>query len=319
MTMPLPQLLSDDDVARLLPWPDCIRAVEAAFRAHGAGEPAPFGALGIAVPGGGFHTKAAALTLGGRAYFAAKTNGNFPGNPARGQPTIQGILLLSDASDGTPLALMPSGELTRRRTAAAAAVAARRLARPHSVRLAMIGCGAQALAQLEALVAVLPLRSVAALDRDAARAAAFAAAARGLGLDATVAERIPEADVIVTCTTSHRPVLAAADVRPGAFIAAVGADHPEKRELPGDLMARAAVIVDSLDQAAHMGDLHHALEDGVMRRADVRGELGAVVCGAVAGRRSEEEIVIFDSTGLALQDVAAAAHVYERHAAATRP
>jgi ornithine cyclodeaminase/alanine dehydrogenase-like protein (mu-crystallin family) len=310
----MPAFLTDDDVTHHLPWAACIEAVAAAFRAHGS---APLGSLGISVPGGGFHAKCAAMTVGGRFYFAAKINGNFPGNPARGRPTIQGVLLLSDATDGTPLALMPSGELTRRRTAAATAVAARHLARAGSAHVALIGCGAQALAQLEALGMVLPVRTVAAFDRDPDRAATVVAAcAPGARVASSARDACAGADVVVTCTTASEPVLAAADVMPGAFVAAVGADHPHKRELPGDLMARSAVVVDVLDQAAAMGELHHALAEGVMRREDVRAELGAVVAGRAAGRRDDDEVVIFDSTGMALQDVAAAALVYE---AAIRP
>jgi alanine dehydrogenase len=301
-------LIEAADVARYLTWPETITAVERAFLAADA----PFGALPIHVEGGGFHVKAGAM---GR-YFAAKVNGNFPGNPARGLPTIRGLVLLCDATNGEPLAVMDSAELTRRRTAAATAVAARYLSREGSTRLAVIGCGVQAGATVEALATVRVLTDVALFDHDPARARALAASLGAPARAATDRVDLARADIIVTCTTSRAPVLHRADVAPGAFVAAVGADHPEKREISGDLMAAAAVVPDVLAQAAEFGDLHHALAEGAMRRADVRGELGAVIAGRVRGRANDEEIVIFDSTGMGLQDVAAAALVYE---AATRP
>lgn len=291
------------EVRARLPWPAAIAAIEEAFRVEGAA----FGALAVHVHGGGFHVKTGTL---GR-FFAAKVNGNFPANPARGLPTIRGLVMLCDATDGEPLAVMESGELTRRRTAAATAVAARYLARASSRRLAVIGCGAQALPSIEALGHVRRFEDVILIDTDTARAEALA---RDLGSPARATgdrTELRAADIIVTCTTSRTPVLAAADVAPGTFVAAVGADHPEKREIAADLMRRAAVVVDVLDQAAAFGDLHHALVDGAMTKGDVRAELGDVVRGHVAGRRNDEEIVIFDSTGMGLQDVAAAALVYE--------
>jgi ornithine cyclodeaminase/alanine dehydrogenase-like protein (mu-crystallin family) len=127
-----------------------------------------------------------------------------------------------------------------------------------------------------------------------------------------------ESDVIVTCTPSRAPILGPGDVRAGTFIAAVGADHPEKHEIAPALMAASRIVVDILEQAATMGDLHHALAAGVLTRSDVHAELGEVVAGRKPGRRSPQETIVFDSTGMALQDVAAAAAVYERAVAEGR-
>jgi ornithine cyclodeaminase/alanine dehydrogenase-like protein (mu-crystallin family) len=138
----------------------------------------------------------------------------------------------------------------------------------------------------------------------------------------SMARSLPEAcrasDVIVTCTTSKSPVLHQGEVSPGAFVAAVGADNEEKHEIDPALMARSRVITDITDQCARIGDLHHAIEAGVMSQRDVHAELGEVLAGSRPGRMSESETVIFDSTGAALQDVAAAALVYERALAAGR-
>jgi alanine dehydrogenase len=310
-------LLTRRDVAELLPIEDCIEAVACAFRLHGERRAEPPGILSMHAPEGGFHVKAGFLDLG-RHYFAAKTNANFPGNPGRfGLPTIQGVVLLSDADRGTPLAIMDSGEITSLRTGAATAVAARHLSRPDARVATVCGCGLQGKAQLRALAAVRPLSRAYAVDKDHARAVAFALEmSSALGFEVSAVTDLGAAarasDICVTCTPSREPILDAGSVRPGAFISAVGADSELKQEIHPALMATSAVVVDMLEQAATIGDLHHALGAGAMTTGDVRAELGQVVAGVRPGRRSDSEIVIFDSTGMALEDVAAAAAVYER-------
>ena len=316
-------LLRQRDVAELLPIEACIEAVECAFRLHGEGRAEPPGILGMRAREGGFHIKAGFLDLD-RRYFAAKTNANFPGNPARfGLPTIQGVVLLADADRGTPLALMDSGEITSLRTGAATAVAARHLSRPEAKVATVCGCGLQGRAQLRALAAVRPLTHAYAVDTDHARAVVFAREmSSALGFEVSAVTDLHAAtrasDICVTCTTSSAPILHPGAVGPGAFIAAVGADNELKQEIHPALMASCAMVVDMLEQAVAIGDLHHALAAGVVTTDDVRAELGEVVAGVRPGRRSDDEIVIFDSTGMALQDVAAAAAVYERAVRAGR-
>jgi alanine dehydrogenase len=314
-------LLSRRDVAELLPIRDCIEAVEGAFRAA-AEDSIPSAVLGLHAPNGGFHIKAAGLRRG-RFYVAAKINANFPDNPARGLPTIQGLVAVCDAEDGQLLAAMDSMEVTALRTAAATGVAARLLARAEASTVALCGCGAQGGHQVRALAAVRPVTSVRVHDRDDARAAAFATRLSDeTHIPVSVAQDWPAAargaDMIVTCTTSTSPILRQGGVRPGAFIAAVGADSPAKQEIEPALLATSRVFVDSLEQAAAMGDLHHAIAAGLMTAGDVQAELSAVVSGRERGRGSETEIIVFDSTGVALEDVAAAALVYERAVAAGR-
>jgi ornithine cyclodeaminase/alanine dehydrogenase-like protein (mu-crystallin family) len=231
------------------------------------------------------------------------------------------VIALFDADRGELLALLDSIEITSRRTAAATAVAAKHLARADAAVATIVGCGEQGRSQLRALCCVRPIRAARAVDADAARAAAYAGEmSRELGVDVTPASDVRaaarECDVCVTCTPSRRPLLDVGDVSPGTFVAAVGADAPEKQEIAPALLATSAVVVDVLAQCAAFGDLHHAIEAGLMRREDVRAELAAIVAGEAAGRRSDDEVVIFDSTGTALQDVAAAALVYERALAA---
>lgn len=317
-------ILTRSDVADLLTMDDCIDAVERAFRSYAEGRGIPPNVLGAHVDGGGFHVKTAGLPLDDRAYFATKVNANFPGNRERfGLPTIQGVIALFDVENGYPLALLDSAEITSVRTAAATAVAARHLSRADAAVVTICGCGVQGRDQLRALARVRPVRRVLAFDVDRPRAAEYATTmARELGVRIDVAEDLADAvrrsDICVTCTTSRRAILHLGDVTPGTFVAAVGADNPEKQEIDPALLAQSVVIVDVLEQCATIGDLHHAIAAGLMTRADVRAELGEVVAGRRRGRTSDDEVVIFDSTGTAFQDVAAAALAYERAAASGR-
>jgi ornithine cyclodeaminase/alanine dehydrogenase-like protein (mu-crystallin family) len=229
-------ILSRSDVERLLTPDDCIAAVEDAFRRHALGHaPAP-GVLGFHAADGSFHIKAAQLTLE-RAYFAAKANANFPHNGARhGLPTIQGVVVLCDAGNGVPLAVMDSMALTALRTAAATAVAAKYLARETCDTVLICGCGAQAREQLRALLRVRRPRQIRAFDLAPGKAAAFCAA---LGPElAVAAEPVDDlaraagaSDIVITCTTATRYFITRDMVRPGTFVAGVGADNEHKQEL----------------------------------------------------------------------------------------
>ena len=310
-------LLSRGEVAELLSLDECIAAVEEAFRLLGEGRVGPPGVLGVHTQGGGFHIKAGTLPLA-RPYFAAKVNANFPENPARfGLPTIQGVIVLADAENGRPLAILDSMEITALRTAAATAVAAKYLARPESRVAAICGCGVQGRMQLRALTRVLTLRKIYAWDVAEERARTFAfEQSRELGIDVLAVSRpgdaARESDVCVTCTPARGFFLRRSDLLPGAFLAAVGADNPEKQEVEPALLAGSTVVCDLVEQCAAIGDLHHAVAVGAMTAAQVHAELAEVVAGKKPGRRSAEEIIIFDSTGMALEDVAAAARVYEK-------
>ena len=311
------RMIGGPEVEQRLDASSCIQAVEQAFRIRGEGRGASSAVCGLLLPGGSLHAKLAALELS-RPYAAAKVNANMPRNPVdRGLPTIQGILILFDALSGEPLAIMDSAAITTLRTAAASAVAARQLAHPAASAVTFIGCGVQARAHLAALVCVRPLEQVFAFDRDPIAAARLVEEAQTRhGLRAEVAREVRAAsrasDIVVTATTSPHPVLHVEDVSPGTFIAAVGADNANKSEIAPALLRVAVVIVDDLDQCAHSGDLRHAVAAGVMLRDEVRASLDQVVAGTRRGRESDDEIIVFDSTGVAIEDVAAAAVVYER-------
>jgi len=229
-------LLTRHDVRSLLSLDECIMAVEGAFRLYGEGKTSLPGILGIHAREGGFHIKAGLLELG-RNYFAAKVNANFPGNGTRlGLPTIQGVIVLSDAENGRPLAVMDSMEITSLRTGAATAVAVKHLARKNSRVATICGCGNQGRIQLRALVNVLRLEKAYAYDMLGERASRFAnelSAALRIEITAVtdLSHAVRQSDVCITCTPSRRYFLQRQDVRPGTFIAAIGADNPEKQEL----------------------------------------------------------------------------------------
>jgi ornithine cyclodeaminase/alanine dehydrogenase-like protein (mu-crystallin family) len=308
-------LLNAGDIERLLPPPACIAAIEHAFRRLGERSvPAP-GILGMHAADGGFHLKAAFLETD-RPYFAAKLNANFPYNAARhGLPTIQGVLVLCDASNGAPLAIMDSISITALRTAAASAIAARHLAPPDCGSALICGCGAQAAAHLRALLHVRKPDRVFAYDQDPAKAAAFArkfADSEAVRIEPAhdLAAAARACDLVITCTTATRYFLTREMIRPGTFVAAVGADSERKQEIEPRLMAEATVVTDLTDQACAIGDLHHAIAAGAMNRAQMHAELGEIVAGSKRARGSADEIIVFDSTGTGLQDVAAAIAAY---------
>jgi len=310
-------LLSRSDVERLLTPDACIAAVEDAFRQHALGKlPAP-GLLGLHGEEGSFHVKAAFMNAD-RPYLAAKLNANFPHNGTRhGLPTIQGVVVLCDAASGGPLAVMDSMAITALRTAAATAVAAKYLAPEHCEAALICGCGAQAAAQLRALLRVRRPARVYVYDQDREKARQFASGqAAELPIEVSAVPDLREAAaasrIIVTCTTARRWFLARDMVHAGTFVAAVGADSEHKQEIDPQLMAQATVVTDLTEQACAIGDLHHAIAAGALSRADVHAELGEVVAGAKRGRSRGDEIIVFDSTGTGLQDVAAAAAVYRR-------
>ena len=318
VTLLIPRML----IRQVFSMRDCIDAVERAFRAQADGAVWPPRITGTQVEGGGFHVKTCGLRS--PAVYAAKINANFPGNPSRyGLPTVQGVVALFDAERGTLTALLDSGEITRLRTAAASAVAARYLAREDARSVTICGCGVQGRAHLEALGCVRPIELAFAYDANPDVAARFATdMSASLGITVRTCASLPaatlESDIVAMCTSSRRPLLRPDDVHPGTFVAAVGADSEDKQELDARLLAPevAAVVVDDLQQCLAIGELHHAVNAGVLEATQVRGDLASVVAGRVRGRVDDTEITVFDSTGTALEDVAAASLVYERVAAA---
>jgi alanine dehydrogenase len=309
-------LLTRREVAGLLGIKECIAAIEIAFKLYGEGKTKPPGILGIHATGGGFHIKAGLMDLD-RRYFVAKSNANFPNNSKFGLPTIQGVIIVCDGQNGQLLALMDSIEITILRTGAATAVAAKYLSREDSNVVTICGCGNQGRISLKMLSEVRPLTKVFAFDIDQTKAEQFVEEfSKELRIEVKTVSNLSNAfsqsDIIVTCTSSKRFFLKSKDISPGTFIAAVGSDNEEKQELEPTLIKDSTLVVDMLEQCAAIGELHHALEEGIMSRESVHAELGKIIAGHKPGRTSDSEIIVFDSTGMALQDVIAASIVYER-------
>ena len=316
-------ILCRSDISALVSLDDCIDAMEDAWRGQKDGTTGPSGVLGVRVPSGGFHVKTACLDRG-RRYFAAKLNANFPENPGRhGLPTIQGVVGLFDGDDGRLLALLDSMEITRLRTGATTAVAAKYLSRSDASRVALFGCGTRDTFTPSAEPSPAPPPRRRPRSRSPCRRAPRPNLGPELGLDIEVMgdeifDVARTSDIVVTCTPASSPFLRAEHVGAGAFIAAVGADREDKQELDVAVLAGGCVVVDALEQCATIGELHHALEAGVMTRADVRAALGDVVAGRAPDCLNVERPTIFDSTGTGMQDVAAAALAFERAVAAGR-
>lgn len=309
-------LLAAGDIRSLFSMKECIEAVEGAFRLYGEGKALRPEMMHVDTTNGQFHIKAGGLELD-PSRFSVKINGDFPLNVDRfGMPSLLGLIALCSGETGYPLAIMDSREITLLRTGAATAVAAKYLANPNSETVTICGCGAQGRIQLKALAQILPIKKAFAFSRDQQKAQSYAAEmSEELGIEVAVVDNLESAlertDVCVTCTRSTQSFIPKEYICPGTFVAAVGADSPGKQELDPILLVSNKVVVDLLGQCARVGELHYALDCGLSQE-DVYAELGDIVSEKKPGRCSTSEIIIFDSTGTALQDVAAAAAIYRK-------
>ncbi len=311
-------LLTRDELKSLLTTADYLETVEEAFLAHAEGRTLKPALMHVDAKVGEFHIKAGGIFLD-RNFFALKSNGGFFGNKARyGMPPIQGVILLCDADNGYPLAIMDSTAITIGRTAATTALAARHLAVSDASVVTICGCGTQGTEHLRYITEVRPIKKAFAWDATFERAVDFAGM-MSAELDITVeavkelGPAVLDSDICITCTPSRIPFVHKEYLHPGLFIAAVGADSPEKHELDGDVLKASMVVADLVEQCAHVGELHHAIDAGMSVSA-VCAELGEIVAGQKPGRQSDEDVIVFDATGTALQDVAAAARAFTRAA-----
>ena len=292
-----------DHVVEAVPPARAYEAVRAAFVAHARGDWAMQPKLYVTnYPAGDFRAMPA---LGG-GHALLKWVTSFPGNPARGLPTVSGLVILSNAETGVVEAVLEAGSVTSLRTGAAAAIAAETLGVPGG-EAAVIGAGVNGRACAQSLQAVG--REVSLWDVDGARARSVAAEL-GVGV-ASSRKAALTADVVVTVTPGKEILLPEGSLRPGQHVGLMGADGPGKAEIAVGEIRRASIFCDEWEQASHGGELAAAVEAGAIARDDVT-ELGAVLIGAAEGRRSGDEITIFDSTGLAIQDLAIAIAAYER-------
>jgi ornithine cyclodeaminase/alanine dehydrogenase-like protein (mu-crystallin family) len=272
--------------------------VREAFVAHARGEwRMPPKLYVMNYPAGDFRAMPA---LGG-GHALLKWVTSFPGNPARGLPTVTGVVLLSDAENGELRAVLDAASVTALRTGAAAVLAAETLGRDDAKTAAVVGAGVNGRAAARTFLA--RDRAVALWDVDEARARA---AADELGADVAASRGDAlAADLLVTVTPGHQPLLVDGTLRPGQHVSLMGADGPGKAEATDGELLRARLFADDWEQASHGGELAHAVEAGLVSERDVT-PLGAVLAGTADGRLAADEITAFDSTGLAIQDLAIA-------------
>ncbi|TML43494.1 MAG: ornithine cyclodeaminase family protein [Actinobacteria bacterium] len=275
-----------------------VEGVRDAFVAYARGEwTMPPKVYVPAYPAGDFR----AMPALGAGHALLKWVTSFPGNPARGLPTVTGLVLLSDASDGSLRAALDAGAVTALRTGAAAVLAAEALGRPDAETAAVIGAGVNGKATAKTFLARGREVMLWDLDPQHARVAADELGAQV----ARSREQALAADLLVTVTPGHEILLAEGSLRPGQHVSLMGADGPGKAEIAVGELARVRVFCDDWEQASHNGELVHAVEAGAITHDDV-SELGAVLVGQAPGRQSPDDITVFDSTGLAIQDLAIA-------------
>ena len=306
--------LSEEDVKASLSMKEAILAVEEAFREDGRGtaQMPPKSYLIYKKYNGDLRTMPAYLE--GMDATGVKVVNVHPGNPGSGLPTVMALVILNSARTGAPTAVMGGTFLTNMRTGGAGAVAAKYLARKSSKTVGLVGAGAQGKTQLLGLAEIFDVETVKVADVSLDRCRALEEESRTF-LDATFEistdiEGVCDVDILVTTTPSRKPLVKDDWIRGGTHINAIGADAAGKEELDPAVLMRAKVVVDDVVQASHSGEVNVPLAEGLIAPEDIYATIGEVVAGKVPGRTNEDEITVFDSTGLAIQDVATASRVY---------
>ena len=311
------RILSRQDVRQALPMYQAIEAVKRAFAQLSTGQANVPLRVALDVPRHNGVTLFMPGYLSADDQMAVKIVSVFNDNPSQGLPLIHALVIVVDATTGSPTAVMDGAYLTALRTGAASGAATDLLARPDAHTAAVFGAGAQGRTQLEAVCAVRPIHQAWVYDVAPRQAAAYAEEmSQRLSLPVRVAETpaqaVRQADVICTATTATSPVFADADVPPGTHINAVGAYTPHMQEVPPETVLRARVVIDHRESSlAEAGDLLIPIEQGLMTEDHIYAELGEIAAGSKPGRASPDEITLFKSVGVAVQDVAAASAVLE--------
>jgi len=301
-------ILSRKDVAGLLDMPEVMQTVEQAFRDYASGRAQMPAKVYLQVPKGDFRAMPAAVPEAA----GVKWVNVHPNNCSKGLPTVLGVIICSDPDTAYPLAIMDATEITAYRTAATSANASRYLARQNSRTLGLIGAGRQAELHLQSHALVFPLERIRVFDISPEVAGSFREKFRGYPVESTSAEEAAQSDIVCTLTPSREPVVRAAWIKPGTHINAVGADAPGKQELDPVILRSARVVIDDVDQAYHAGEINVPLRKGLYHKDQIWATLGEIITGAKSGRKGEAEITVFDSTGLAIEDIATAWLIYQR-------
>jgi len=314
------RLLGPDAVETAADFEAVVSAVEDAFAADARGDAQMPAKSYVDLPeyDGDFRSMPVYLdargtdTAGSWDAAAVKWVNVHPDNPSdHDLPTVMGTVVYSDPATGFPLALMDGTELTRRRTGAAAAVATKYLAIPEATSMGIVGAGVQSYAQLEAVSQVRPIDEVVVADRNPAKVEAFVERfgdrfdVRGGSIEEAAA-----CDVLSTVTPVEEPIVNS--VGEHTHVNAIGADAAGKHEIADEILQRAKIVIDDYEQCTHSGEINVPWSAGVLDDEGIHAELGDVVVGERASRETGDGVTVFDSTGLAIQDVAAAHVVYER-------
>jgi ornithine cyclodeaminase len=312
-------VLNQSEIEQLLPMHDCITVMTDALTALANSQVhLPLRMVVRPPKAAGVMALMPAHVAGDNAALGVKVINVFNGNPAKGKDSHQGAVLLFDADTGEPLAMMNASAITAIRTAAVSGVATRLLAREDAGNLAIIGSGVQARSHLAAMACVRSIRRARIVSRHFDHAQNFAAEMQShyafpIEPVATIEAAVRDADLIVTATSSSEPVVQREWIAPGAHLNVVGASQPHAREIDTATMAAASLFVDRRESTLNeSGDYLQAAREGVIGPEHIRAEIGEVLIGAQGGRTRSDEITLFKSLGLAVEDVAAAAYVYQQ-------
>jgi alanine dehydrogenase len=306
----------EEQVKELLPLPEAVEAVETAFRDKAEGHALMPPKLIVPLPNGDFRAMPAYLPK--QNVAGVKVVNSHPNNREKGLPTVMAILVMLEPETGFPLAVIEATYLTALRTAAVGALATRTLARPNSRKLAVLGAGTQGRFQILSHKLALPNLeqvSIWSLDEDLAWQVKQDLEPQ-LGVEIKVCpdpkSAVQDADVIVTTTPSRKPLVQSEWVSEGVHFTCIGADAPGKQELDPAILQRARVFLDDMAQGMESGEVNVPLQKGLLKPEDIIGELGEVLIGKKDGRTSDDEITVFSSTGLAIQDIACGAVVLRK-------
>ena len=305
-------ILDSEDVTESTQIGEVIDAVEGAFGAYARGDTQMPAKSYIDLPqyNGDFRSMPAYIETDEWDAAAIKWVNVHPDNPDAGLPTVMGTLIYSDPDTGFPLAVMDGTDLTRLRTGAAAAVATRYLAREDATSLGLVGAGVQAHSQLDAISHVRDIERVVISDLDDEVRAAFVEKyADDFNVEEGDITAAATCDVVSTTTPVRDPIVH--EVGEGTHVNAMGADAEGKHEIADEILQEATLVIDDYEQCTHSGEINVPWSGGVLDDEDLHGEIGDIVAGNLAGRTTDDEVTVFDSTGLAIQDVAAAHVVYE--------
>jgi ornithine cyclodeaminase len=319
-------IFREQEIREVMNFPEAIASMEQAFASYSAGKAMVPPVVHLDVPEneGEIHIKAAYVL--GTPTYTIKIASGFYKNKERGLPLSGGMMLVFDSQNGFPLAfLLDNGFLTDFRTAAAGAVASKYLSVQDVKQVAAIGAGMQGRLQIEALLCVRNFKSVKVYDHKQSNIDRYLhdMQQRFQSIEFQQARSVEEAfdgsQIVITATPSRQPIVRSQWIQPGVHITALGSDGPHKQELDADVFSKAdRVIADSIEQCIKLGEIHHAVEHGIITRDDIDGELGQVVSGEIPARKSNSEVTICDLTGVGVQDAFIAALAFQK-ASAKKP